>query len=102
MADTVKISNSTNKDKKYMAVFYKDNKKIKTTHFGANGMEDYTIHKDILRKNKYINRHKKNESWNNPLTAGALSRWILWEKPNLNDSLKYYSNKFNIKVINNI
>ena len=40
------IKNSSRKDKKYMLVI-PDGKKI---HFGANGMSDYTIHKDDKRK----------------------------------------------------
>ena len=43
----VKITKSSQDGKKYTAVFYDDNKKkIKTTHFGATGYEDYTTHKD--------------------------------------------------------
>ena len=42
----VVIKKSTNPKKKYMAVFYENNKKVKTTHFGAAGMSDYTKHKD--------------------------------------------------------
>ena len=26
------------------------------------------------------------EDWNDPMTAGALSRWILWGKPSLRES----------------
>ena len=37
----------------------------KTIPFGAKGMSDYTIHKDDERKERYINRHKKAEDWNN-------------------------------------
>ena len=48
----VVIKKSTNQKKKYMAVFYEDGKKIKTTHFGAAGMSDFTKHKDEARKKK--------------------------------------------------
>ena len=67
-----------------MAIFYdENNKKIKTTHFGAANMSDYTIHKDNERKERYLNRHKNNESWNDYKSAGCLSRFILWNKENL-------------------
>ena len=49
----VKISPSDRKGKKLMAVF--ENKKTgrtKTTHFGAAGMSDFTIHKDESRKKR--------------------------------------------------
>ena len=78
--------------KKFKAVF-NDNKII---YFGAVGYEDYTTHKDRIRKNRYIIRHKKNENWNNPKTAGALSRWILWNKPTLKASITDYKRKFNL------
>jgi len=71
------IKKSTNPKKKYMAVFYEKDKKIKTTHFGCQGMSDYTKHKDKARKQRYMNRHKATEDWSKPMSAGALSRYIL-------------------------
>ena len=53
------ISKSTNKSKKYDAVI-DDKKKIS---FGEKGANDYTKHKDEERKQRYIDRHKKNEDW---------------------------------------
>ena len=44
--------------KKYVAKFKKGDKSI-IRKFGAMGMSDYTIHKDSERRNRYINRHKK-------------------------------------------
>lgn len=73
------IKKSHNKDKKLDAVFEnKDTGREKTISFGASGMSDFTKHKDTERKERYLNRHKKNENWDNPLTAGALSRFVLW------------------------
>lgn len=83
-------------NKKYIAIFYNDNGDIiKKTHFGAKGYEDYTIHKDDKRKERYINRHKK-EDWTNPYKAGTLSRYILWEYKNINKAIKEYKKKFNL------
>ena len=78
------ISKSNKKDKKYDARI--DGKR--TVSFGAAGMSDYTIHKDDERKQKYLDRHKKNENWSDPTTAGYLSRWILWAKPTIEESIK--------------
>ena len=92
------IKKSDKSDKKYMAIFINnDNTKKKIIHFGANGMSDYTIHKDKERKERYLNRHRKRENWNQCDTAGALSRWILWNKPTLKDSIKDYKKKFKLK-----
>ena len=91
----VTIKKSTNPEKKYMAVFYENNKRIKTTHFGCQGMSDYTKHKDPARKQRYMNRHKANEHWSKPMTAGSLSRYILWNKPSLKASIQDYKKRFN-------
>ena len=94
----VEIKPSTQKDKKFMAIFYDDDgKKKKTTHFGAKGMSDFTIHKDKERKERYLDRHRKRENWNSFMTAGSLSRWILWNKPTLKASISDYKKRFSLK-----
>ena len=94
----VEIKPSTQKDKKLMAIFYDDDgKKKKTTHFGAKGMSDFTIHKDKERKERYLDRHRKRENWDSFMTAGSLSRWILWNKPTLKASISDYKKRFNLK-----
>jgi len=96
---TVKIKKyQGTQEKKYTATFYDANdKKIKTTHFGAKGMSDMTQHKDEDRKNAYIKRHENNENWKKYMSAGALSRYVLWNKPNLSSSIADYKRKFNLK-----
>jgi len=93
----VEIKPSKIKGKKLTAVFYEDNKKIKTTHFGSAGMSDYTINKDDKRKERYLSRHRARENWNSPMTSGALSRWILWNKKTRSASIKDFKNRFNYK-----
>tara|TARA_B100001121_G_scaffold248098_1_gene223495 strand:+ start:326 stop:613 length:288 start_codon:yes stop_codon:yes gene_type:complete len=88
---------STNPKKKYMAIFYDDKKKVKTTHFGAAGMSDYTKHKDKARRQRYINRHQANENWDDYKSAGSLSRYILWNKPTLKESKEDYKRRFNLE-----
>ena len=36
----------------------------KTVSFGEKGASDFTKHKNTDRKDRYIDRHKKNEDWN--------------------------------------
>lgn len=93
----VVIKKSTNPKKKYMAIFYDGDKKKKTTHFGSAGMSDYTKHGDDERKKRYLDRHKARENWNSYMTAGALSRWILWNKKTFSASVADYKKKFNLK-----
>lgn len=90
------ITKLNNKNKKYKAIFYDKDKKIKTIHFGASGYSDYTLHKNVNRKKLYLDRHKNNENWNNYMSAGALSRWILWNKPTIRASIIDYKNRFNL------
>ena len=92
----IDIRKSRRGGKKYVARFQYPSGKGKTTHFGGKGYEDYTIHKDSARKKLYLNRHKANENWNDPTTAGSLSRYILWNKPNLNQSFNDYKNRFSM------
>ena len=84
------IKPSSKPDQKYMAVI--DDRK--TIHFGAAGASDFTIHKDEERKQRYIDRHKKNENWNDPTTAGFYSRWITWNKPTITDSIRDANRRF--------
>ena len=94
---SVVIKKSTKPEKKMMAIFTLENGKTRTVHFGASGMSDYTIHKDDERKKRYLERHRKNENWSAPMTAGALSRWILWNNKSKVASISNYKNKFNLK-----
>jgi hypothetical protein len=72
----------------------------KSIHFGQAGASDFTIHKDTERKERYIDRHSKNEDWNNPLTAGFYSRWILWNRPTITESIRDTNRRFkNINII---
>ena len=77
------IKKSSKKGKKFKAVI--DGKK--TIHFGAEGYSDFTIHKDEERKQRYINRHKKRENFNDPLTASFYATNVLWNKPTLKQSI---------------
>lgn len=91
------IKKSTRPEKKLMAVFDNDGR-TKTVHFGASGMYDYTKkHHDKERKERYLARHKgMGEHWEQPDTAGALSKWVLWNKPTIEASIKDYKKHFKL------
>jgi len=89
----LKIKKSDKPDKKYDAVFEKDGR-TKTISFGASGMSDFTKHHDEDRKNRYLNRHRDHENWNKPDSAGALSRYILWNKESIRASIDDYKKRF--------
>jgi hypothetical protein len=93
----VSIKKSPRPEKKLRATF-SDGTKI---DFGAAGMQNYggvgkERHLDKERKKRYIQRHKARENWNQPKTAGALSRWVLWNKETLKASISDYKRRFNL------
>lgn len=94
--DSVKFSDSRKRGKKMKATFTFDDGTTKTTHFGGRGYSDYTLHKDSKRKQRYLTRHRKNENWNDPTSAGALSRWVLWNKESKSASIEDYKRRFGI------
>ena len=65
--------------------------------FGAHGYDDYTLSKNNKKKENYIARHKIRENWTDPLKPGTLSRYILWNKTTIFESLTDYLRRFNIK-----
>lgn len=91
------IRRSHRPDKKWDAVFVKPDGREIVTPFGQKGYSDYTKHKDPTRKMRYLNRHSgMGEHWNQPTTPGALSKWILWNKPTFKASLKDFKRRFKL------
>jgi hypothetical protein len=94
----VVIKKSTDPKKKLEAKFFLDNGRTKTVRFGQAGAPDYTTKKgtEKERRSRYLTRHRARENWNSPMTAGALSRWILWEKPTRREAIQAYKKRFNL------
>jgi len=94
----VTITDSTNPKKKLMAVFFDDHgKKIKTSHFGQDGADDYTITNDKEQRTRYRIRHKKDLDTNDYKKAGYLSYHILWgSSTSLQENIKKYKKRFNL------
>jgi hypothetical protein len=89
------IKKSSKPDKKFMAEFEKDGRK-KIVHFGMSGADDFTLTGDEKQKELYLLRHRARENWNEPDTAGALARWILWNKPTLTASIADFRRRFSL------
>lgn len=96
MVKLIKIVKSKKAAKKYDAHFKLDNGKEKVVSFGQSGASDFTIHGDPERKERYIRRHRARENWSAPLTAGALSRWVLWNRKTLKASIADFKRKFKL------
>lgn len=101
MVQLVKIVKATNNRNKYSATFMKDND-TRVVHFGSKGYGDFIKYSKTdktlaeLKKKNYIVRHSVLEDWKDPLTAGSLSRYILWNKHTLEESIKDYKARFNL------
>ena len=81
----ISILPSDKKGKKWMAKVDATNQ---TIYFGQAGAEDFTTHKDELKRKRWIARHKV-EPWKPEvnLTPAWLSCYLLWEKDDMNKAL---------------
>jgi len=94
---SVVIKKSDKAGKKLVAIFTRDNGRTKKTYFGQAGAPDFTITKDKAQRKRYLDRHRKNENWSNPESAGALSRWILWgPSTSRQENIRSFKKRFNL------
>lgn len=85
------IQKSTRKDKRFMATFYNG----KVVHFGLEGGKTYIDEGDKIKRENYLLRHQKRENWNDPYTAGSLSKFITWgESTDINKNIEAFKKRF--------
>jgi hypothetical protein len=85
------IQKSTRKGKRFMATYANG----KVVHFGQEGGSTYIDHGDKVKRAAYLARHKKNENWNDPYSAGALSRYLLWgDSTNMETNHQAFMSKY--------
>lgn len=77
LGKTATIYKSFNPKKKYMIL---DPNKNKMIHFGQMNFQDFTQHKNLVRRDSYLKRteNMKGEWRTNPYSPNNLSRNILW------------------------
>ena len=82
MREVVHVRRAVNGIHKFTA-FFPDGSRV---HFGRQGYSDYTKHRDKVRMERYLTRHRARENWtrSGAKTAGFWSRWLLWSSPSLN------------------
>lgn len=80
--------------KKYRVKFIENGRHV---DFGARGYDDYTVHKDDVRRASYIRRHMAHENWKDIYSAGFWSRWLLWEKKTLKEAKENITKRFSIR-----
>ena len=75
----------------------------KTVSFGQEGASDFTKHKDLHRRDQYIDRHRAREDWtkSSAKASGFYSKHVSWNKPTLKASIDDINKKFkrlNVKM----
>jgi hypothetical protein len=101
MGTNLILSHSKVQGKRYVVKVYQDGDFMRSINFGSSEHENYTMHKDIVRKRRYIDRHEKHEDWTK-INAGSLSRYLLWNKPTLTASVKDFQRRFGVTItVNN-
>lgn len=82
---------------KYTAQFLQDNGRTKTTHFGAKGMDDYTLTHDKEQRERYRQRHKKDLATKDFTRSGFLSYYLLWgESTSLSENIRAFKQRFGV------
>jgi len=97
------VKSSPKAEKRFRATFCKCEKKNackgtnhKVVDFGQKGGSTYIDHKDEDKKKAYLARHRVREDWSDLTTAGALSRWLLWNLKTLSASIADFKKRFNL------
>ena len=92
------IYHSARKDKRLLAVFVENEIIQFKVHFGSKFGSTFIDHGDILKRENYLERHSAlNEDWENPTTAGSLSRFILWNTDDIETNIQLFKQKFNLE-----
>jgi len=93
------IEPATDGKHKFIGIFdeNEDGGREKRVPFGDKSYQDLTQHHNRIRKSQYLARHRAREDWNDPMTAGSLSRWILWNTPSLQQNISLFKQRFHLE-----
>ena len=85
--------------KRFKAVFRLESGKLKEVHFGQKGGTTYIDKPENAEKRRqnYIKRHQPREEifWKQVgMSPASLARFILWNKPTLEESIEDYRRRF--------
>ena len=94
--ELLSVTTSNAKNKRLTAKF-KVGSKTQSVSFGLKNGKTYVDGRTFAEKEQYLARHKPNENWSDPTTAGSLSRFILWgPHTSLKKNVKAFKRKFNL------
>ena len=97
MVKLLSIRHSSAAGKKYTATFEYPDGHRKQTHFGAAGMDDFTLTHDTMQREHYRQRHHKDLHTSDPTRAGYLSYFILWgNSPSIHTNIQAYKRRFHL------
>ena len=104
------LKKSPRKGKKWVLIMPDENMKH---HFGSSDYRDYTLMNDKNSKfyepdeaerkrvrKRYRDRHRSDKGLGNRHSPAELAWSLLWSKPTLSESIKYYERKFGVHIIN--
>lgn len=93
------IYDSATNTKRFVAIFVENDIIKFTSNFGSATGSTFIDHGDIIKRSNYLKRHSAlNEDWDDPFTAGSLSRWILWgESDDIETNIKSFKKRFKLK-----
>ena len=98
MPISIELRPPTAKGKKHKMVFFENGRRVRSTHFGQYGAADFTTHGDPARKARYLARHRPREDWDDPFSAGSLSRHVLWNRRTLDAGVRDYARRFGFRL----
>ena len=72
-------------------------------HFGGKGARTYVSGRTDKEKAAWIARHRNDKNWDNFHSAIFMSRSLLWgPHKSLNDNIKDYERKYDVKIVKRI
>tara|TARA_R110000765_G_scaffold382844_1_gene474092 strand:- start:497 stop:787 length:291 start_codon:yes stop_codon:yes gene_type:complete len=96
MVKLISVKRTPGERKEFKAAFILNNGREKLVRFGTSSNFVTNNKKTPADRLAYIARHRKNENWNNYMTPGSLSRWLLWEDRSLNTNVRNFRKRFKI------
>lgn len=93
----VSVKRTPEEDKEFLAIFERSDGKENRVRFGTKS--NYVSNPDKTKEDRknYIARHKVNEDFNDPMSPGALSRWLLWgESRSIEKNIRAFKKKFGL------
>ena len=104
------LKRSPRKGKKFVMIMADEGHKH---HFGSSDYRDYTLMNDSASKfyepdeaerkrvrKRYRDRHRGDKGLGSRHSPAELAWSLLWSKPTLSESIKYYERKFGVHIIN--